>query len=300
MPSFQEMFRDYDKELADVERNRVDQVKTAERDGEAERQGLMQQLATAEGEQAMWIQSKYENSFGNEDNKIRGINEQADQDKQIIEDDRKANEQQRVKGTGLEFETGPASEQSPPANVNAFAAVPPDPPAPPQEPPKEAAKESEQAQERSAFMRDLVDGAKGAAGEVMFNLAAIGVALTTQVQSILETFDHEHALAAMNQEKAAVTRDGSDIKPDSMVVNPPVQEGELDEKHDSVARYQLQEHQEAQADMQSAIDAEKNTPALVQNPSEERVVTHVFGVELQPPPPPPPPPPANDNKPLTK
>ncbi len=295
MPTLQDMFRDYDKELADVERNRVDQVKTAEREGESERQGLMEQLATAEGEQAMWIQSKVENSFGNEDNRIRGINDQADKDKKVIEDDRKANEQQRVEATGLKVESGPAPDQGSPANVNAFGVVPP---APSQEPPKEPAKESEQPQERSTFMRDLVDGGKGAVGEVMLNLAAIGVALTTQVQSILQTADHENALAAMNQEKAAVTRDASDIKPDSMVVNPPVEEGELDE--DSVAKYKQQEHQEEQAGMQSAINAEKSAPALMQNASEERVVTQVFGVDLKPPPRPPPPPPENDNKPLTK
>src|SRR6185437_4408106 len=238
MPSFQEMFRDYDKELADVERNRVDQVKAAEREGEAERQGLMQQLSTAQGDAAMWIQSNYENSFGDEANKIRGINDQADKEKKGIEDERKANEQQRVEATGLKLESGPAPAQGSPANVNAFGVVPPDPPAPPQEPPKEAAQAAEQSQERSTFMRDLVDGGKGAVGDVMFNLAAVGVALITQVQSILETADHEHALAALNQEKAAVTRDASDIKPDSMVVNPPKREGELDP--DSVATYQAQ------------------------------------------------------------
>lgn len=298
MPTFEEMFRDYDKELADLERDRVDKVETAKREGEAERQGLVQELATADPERAMWIQSDYNNSFGNEEKRIQGINDQADKDKQAIEDDRKANEQQRVEATGLKFESGPAPDQGASANVNAFGVVPPDPPAPPQEPPKEAARESEQAQERGTFMRGLVDGGKGVVGEVTFNLAAIGVALVTQIQSILETADHENALAALHQEKAAVTRDGSDIKPTSIVVNPPVQEGELDEE--SVAKYRLQEHQEEQAGMQSAIDAEKNTAALVQSKPEERVVTQVFGLELKQRPPPPPPPPEQDNEPLTK
>ena len=217
-PSFEQMFRDYDKELADVEHQRVDEVKTAENKWEAQRQGVMRQVATADGERAMWLQNEYESSFGNEANEIAKINKDADQKREGIEEDRKANEQGRVEGTGLKSDPDPAPDQGAPANVNAFGVVPPDPAQQPANPP---ALESGESPERGTFMQDLAGGAKSFAADAALNLAAIGVALTTQVQSILETFDHESTLAALNQEKLAVTRDASDIQSDSILVKPP-------------------------------------------------------------------------------
>ena len=287
-PSFEEMFRDYDKELAEVEHQRVDEVKTAENKWEAQRQGVMQQVATADGERAMWLQNEYESSFGNEANEIAKINKDADQKKEGIEEDRKANEQGRVEGTGLKSDPGPAPVQGAPANVNAFGVVPPDPAQQPANPP---AQESGESPERGTFMQDLAGGAKSFAADAALNLAAIGVALTTQVQSILETFDHESALAALNQEKLAVTRDASDIQSDSILVKPPVEEGDVGD----LGTYKHTEMIEEVEAAQDAVNAEKNTPALVQNAPQEGVVTSVFGLELKPPTPPPPPP-ANDNE----
>ena len=287
-PSFEEMFRDYDKELADVEHQRIDEVKAAENKWEAQRQGVMQQVATADGERAMWLQNEYESSFGNEANEIAKINKDADKKKEGIEEDRKTNEQGRVEGTGLKSEPGRAPDQGAPANVNAFGVVPAEPAQQPANPP---AQESGESPERGTFMQDLAGGAKSFVADAALNLAAIGVALTTQVQSILETFDHENTLAALNQEKLAVTRDASDIQSDSILVKPPVEEGDLGD----LGTYKHTEMVEEVEAAQDAVNAEKNTPALVQNAPEERVVTSVFGLELKPPPPPPPPP-ANDNE----
>jgi hypothetical protein len=287
-PSFEEMFRDYDKELAAVERTRVDEVRTAENKWEAQRQGVMQQVPTADGERAMWLQNEYESSFGNEANEIAKINKDADQKKEGIEEERKANEQGRIEATGLKADAGPAPDQGAPANVNAFGVVAPDPPT---QSPNEAAQESGESHERGTFMQDLAGGAKSFVADAALNLAAIGVALTTQVQSVLETFDHESALAALNQEKLAVTRDASDIHSDSIWVKPPVEEGDVGE----LGTYEHKEMIEAVEAEQDSINTEKNTPALAQNVPEERAVTSVFGVELKPPPPPPPPP-ANDNE----
>jgi hypothetical protein len=291
-PSFQDMFRDYDKELADVERNRVDDVKAAENKWEAQRQGVMQQVAGADGERSMSLQLDYENSFGNEANEIAKINKDADKRKEGIEGERKADEQGRIEATGLESDAGPAPDPGAPANVNAFGVVPPDSPEPP---PKEAAKEAEQSQERGTFLQDLAGGAKSFAADALLNLAAIGVALTTQVQSILETVDHESALGALNQEKPAVTRDGSDIKSDAILVKPPIEEGEVGE----LGTYNHQEMIEEAEAARDAVNAEKNAPALVQSSPEPRVVTSVNGIDLQPPPHIPPPA-ANDNESETK
>lgn len=301
--SFENMFRDYDKELADNERKRADDIKAAENKWEAQRQSVMQQVPGAGDEQRMWLQMEYESSYGKEANEIAKIDKEADQRKEGIEEERKANEQGRIEGTGLKLESGPPPEQGAPANVNALGVVPPEPPEPPREPareparepprepPKEASPDIEQSQERGTFMQSLAGGAKSFVADAALNLAAIGVALTTQVQSILETADHESTLAAMNQEKLAVTRDASDIQSDSILVKPPVEETETGD----LGTYQHQEMVEEVEAAQDAVTAEKNTPALVQNAPQERVVTSVFGVELQPPPPPPPPP-ANDNE----
>lgn len=288
--SFEAMFRDYDKEIADNERQRVDDVKAAENKWEAQRQGVMQQVSSADNEQRMSLQLEFENSFGNEANEIAKINKEADKKKEGIEEERKANELGRTEGTGLKSDPGPAPEQGAPANVNAFGVVP-DPPEPAKEPPKEASQESEQSQERGTFMQDLAEGAKSFVADATVSLAAIGVALTTQVQSILETFDHESTLAALNQEKLAVTRDVGEVKSDSILVKPPVEEGDVEES----GTYKHKEMVEEVEAAQDALNAEKNTPALVQNTPEERAVTTVFGVELKAPPPPPPPP-ANDNE----
>jgi hypothetical protein len=290
-PSFEGMFRDYDKELADVERNRVDDVKAAENKWEAQRQGVMQQVAGADSERSMSLQLDYENSFGNEANEIAKINKDADQKKEGIEGERKADEQGRIEATGLESDAEPAPDPGAPANVNAFGEVPPDSP----EPPKEAAKEAEQSQERGTFLQDLAGGSKSFAADALLNLAAIGVALTTQVQSILETVDHESALGALNQEKPAVTRDGSDIKSDAILVKPPIEEGEVGE----LGTYNHQEMIEEAEAARDAVNAEKNAPALVQSSPEPRVVTSVNGIDLQPPPHIPPPA-ANDNESETK
>jgi hypothetical protein len=287
-PSCEEMFRDYDKELAAVERTRVDEVKAAENKWEAQRQGVMQQVPTADGERAMWLQNEYESSFGNEANEIAKINKDADQKKGGIEEERKADEQGRIEATGLKADAGPAPDQGAPANVNAFGVVAPDPQT---QAPKEAAQQSGESHERGAFMQELAGGAKSFVADAALNLAAIGVALTTQVQSILETFDHESALAALNQEKLAVTRDASDIHSDSILVKPPVEEGDVGE----LGTYKHKEMIEEAEAAKDTINTEKATPALVQNAPEERAVTSVYGVELKPPPPPPPPP-ANDNE----
>jgi hypothetical protein len=293
-PSFEGMFRDYDKELADVERNRVDDVKAAENKWEAQRQGVMQQVAGADSERSMSLQLDYENSFGNEANEIAKINKDADQKKEGIEGERKADEQGRIEATGLESDAGPAPDPGAPANVNAFGVVPPDSPEPP---PKEAAKEAEQSQERGTFLQDLAGGAKSFAADALLNLAAIGVALTTQVQSILETVDHESALGALNQEKLAVTRDGSDIKSDAILVKPSVEQGDVDDEQ--LGTYKHKEMIEKVEAAQDAVNAEKNAPALVQSSPEPRVVTSVNGIDLQPPPHIPPPA-ANDNESETK
>src|SRR6185312_10062610 len=288
--SFEAMFRDYDKEIADNERQRVDDVKAAENKWEAQRQGVMQQVSSADNEQRMSLQLEFENSFGNEANEIAKINKEADKKKEGIDEQRKANELGRIEGTGLKSDSGPAPEQGAPANVNAFGVLP-DPSEPAKEPPREAPQESEQSQERGTFMQDLAEGAKSFVADAALNLAAIGVALTTQVQSILETVDHESTLAALNQEKLAVTRDVGEVKSDSILVKPPVEEGDVEES----GTYQHEEMVEEVEAVQDALNAEKNTPALVQNTPEERAVTTVFGVELKAPPPPPPPP-ANDNE----
>src|SRR6185437_8160592 len=94
--SFEAMFKDYDKEIADNERKRVDDVKAAENKWEAQRQGVMQQVSTADNEQRMSLQLEYENSFGNEANEIARINKEADKKKEGIEEERKANELGRI------------------------------------------------------------------------------------------------------------------------------------------------------------------------------------------------------------
>jgi hypothetical protein len=242
----------------------------------------MQQLETAEGEQRMWIQSKVDNSFGNEQKRIGEINEEADKEKKAIEDDRKANKQERVEGTGLSFETGPAPDQGASANVNAFGVVPPDPPAPPNAPPKE----SEQA-ERGTFLQDLAGGAKGFVADAAMNLAAVGIALTTQVNALLETFDHAKALGELNQDRPAATRDASDIKPDAILTKPPAEEGDL---ADETGTYQHEEIEDTAEEAQQPSEHE-----IASRQAEPRVQTNVLGIELKEPPPPPPPP-ANDNE----
>src|SRR5262245_36724751 len=117
------MFRDYDKELADVESQRIAENRKIEEQYDGERKGLMQEIQANpdNAELRMSNQLKYENTFGNEDRDIQHNNTAAEEKRGTIEADRQANQQERMEASGLKYDSGPIPEPPPPP-----------PPAPPE------------------------------------------------------------------------------------------------------------------------------------------------------------------------
>ncbi len=273
MATFEEMFKDYERAHADVERERLEGIKKAEQKGDAERNALMSEMQAHPGDQELRADTmlKVDNSFGNEAKEIRRLDEVADGEHAQLEAANFANENERVEGTGLTFHKG-----APPTTT----ASPVEPP-----PPKDESKGQEAATENTGVMRSLAGGAKSIMGDAGLELAAVGVALISQVQSLIA--DMKSAEANLHAERPAITRQAEGAKESKHL-----EEGDVPDNTGPREKELRDEEIEAVEDV---LDEMKSAPAILQQQPADRMVTHVFGLELKPPPPPPPPP-ANENE----
>jgi hypothetical protein len=256
------MFRDYDKELAAVETERVNANRKTEEQYDGERKALMQdvQAHPNDAERRMWTQLQYENTFGNEARDIEQNNKVADEKRGAIEADRQANQQERSEASGLRYDSGPIPEPPPPP--------PPPPPAEPKE--LEAQAPANEQASGSGILRSMRENL----GANFTNLTAAAAGIGMNVAA---TFHQPEADFSHHQQETS-------IEGPAVVGLPP-------EQHDAPHPPHLEPIEEIETDQLRT----QQTTTRVDAPPEPRVQTTVYGVDEIVRPPPPPPPPANDN-----
>jgi hypothetical protein len=259
--TFEEMFRDYDKALADVETERVTANRKVEERYEGERKELMQdaQAHPDDPERRMWDQLQYENTYGNEARDIEHNNKVAEEKKGAIEADRQANRQERSEASGLRYDSGPIPEPPPPP-----------PPQPADAKPLEAQAPANEQPSGPGMLRSMRDNL----GAQLSNLTAAAAGIGMNVAA---SFHQSEADVAQHRTQTGIeSRVVAGLPPEQHnVPHPP--------------------HLEPIETIETGEPRTQATTTRVESPPEPRMQTTVYGVDEIVRPPPPPPPPANDN-----
>jgi len=321
--SFEDMFRNYDQELAEIERTRVTTNDKTRADGKAEREGYVEA-----GREFPDRQSEYDQLIAQSESREKDFISRSDElaanKRDQVEKDRAANEQERRESTGLEFKDPPIPPHTPPANENQWRVIEgtggppqsgtpaqpandnqwrviegtPAPPPPPDPPAKSAAEapaptppQSPPEEESSFGLRDLRDSWVGKAVDKIAQIS-MGLGIAGHVA---------HTEPAQSGPGPSASR-----PPISGPQIPGEGEGQDEGKG---AKETKDAEDRKKTDWQKGVDAVDNayqnaksapppTPGGSEPPQESqgpRQLTTVYGLELKPPPPLPPPPPENDN-----
>lgn len=260
--TFEEMFRDYDKELADVENQRVTENRKAEEKHDTERNGLLQEMqAQPDNAEVQRVnQGKIEDSYALEARDIERNDKTAQEKKGAIEADRELNQQERIAASGLKYDAGPIPEPPP---------LPPPPSAPPESKELEAQPGAQEQASGEGALRSMRDSF--AAQATNWTAVATGI-----VMNVAETF-HQPDVDHSQHQRPGI--EGSAVA------------GMPSEHHAAAHPPHLEPIETIETDQQRS----QATTTRVETPPEPRVQTTVYGVDEMIRPPPPPPPPANDN-----
>ena len=298
--TFEEMFKDYDQELAKIESERVANNKTAQQNGNAQRESLAAEIqANPNNEDLKSLnQWKIEASEVGENDQINKNNENAEEKRKGVEADRAANQQERIAGTGLNLDQGQAPEQGKPANENWVQSQPynvsanfAEMPAPgpveipldknaverkaeqPQGDPQQQPQAQAESDKKGGILQSVGDAIRETKADVALQVAGVGIAAITNLHAALANQNYADSHPPTNQTEFSVP---------------------APENTDAVKL------PKGAQPLRGGKEAPQTTTEAAPKQPEERVVTNVYGIEVKPPPPPPPPP-ANDNAPgLTK
>ena len=289
--TYEEMFKDYDQELAKIESERVANNKTAQENGNVQRESLAADIQANPNDEDLKSlnQWKIEASEVGENAQINKNNENAEEKRKGVEAERAANQQERIAGTGLNLDQGQAPEQGKPANenwvqsqpypVNAnFAEMPaPGPveiPKQPQDDPQQQPQAQAESDKKGGVLQGLGDAIRETKADVALHVAGVGLAAIVNAESFMANLNYAQSHHPTPQTE----------------FNQPAPENTDAVKLPKGAQ-----------PLGGGKEAPQTTTEAAPKQPEERVVTNVYGIEVKPPPPPPPPPPANDNAPgLTK
>jgi hypothetical protein len=257
--TFEEMFRDYDKELADVESERITQNRKTEEKYDGERKELLQDMQqhADDADLRMHTQLKFENTYANEDRDIKHNNEVAEGKRNAIEADRSANQQERIEASGLKYDSGPIPEPPP---------QPPPPPAP-ESKPLEAQPIPQEQSSGEGILRSMGEN-------VVAQMANVAAAATGIYMNVVASFAHSEAGHSQSPNPEIEGQQVAGMPPEQHNAHPP--------------HLERIETIEREAPQPPQAWPSRSEP-------EPRVQTTVHGVDEIVRPPPPPPPPANDN-----
>jgi hypothetical protein len=258
--TFEEMFRDYDKELADVESERRAQNRKTEEKYDGERKELVQEMQKQpdDADLRMNTQLKIDNTYGNEDREIKHNNEVAEGKRTAIEADRSANQQERIEASGLKYDSGPIPEP------------PPQPPPlpPPGVKPLEAQPNPQEQSSGEGVMRAMGDS-------VAAKVTNVAAATAGIYMNVAASFHHSEAGHSQSPATVIEGQQVAGLPPEQHNAHPP-----------HLERIETIEREAPQ----------RPEPLPSRSEPEPRVQTTVYGVDEIVRPPPPPPPPANDNQ----
>ena len=140
----------------------------------------------------------------------------------------------------------------------------------PQDDPQQQPEAQAESEKKGGALQDLGDKIREYKADVVAQVAGVGLAAITNLESFMAKEDYAASHPPTQQ---------------TQVSKPAPETTEDAELPDSVEP------------IEAPQGGQQNTPTEVSKQPEPRVVTNVYGIEVKPPPPPPPPPPANDNAP---